>query len=126
MHLYLRDTLGLGLAFWLIGYLLSLVLYFVLPLAIMGWSLFVVLTPVMVGVTWRWFRDRNLPVTSYLLVAIAWTVIAVVGDYLFIVRLFQAVSYYQADVFVYYAVTFLVPVIVGMLLIRRGGAMAPV
>lgn len=119
MQLNLRDTLGLGLAFWLIGYLLSLVLFFVLPPGIMGWVLFVVLTPVMIVVCWRWFRGRDLPLTAFVVVAITWTVIALVGDYLFIVRLFQAVNYYQADVFVYYAVTFLVPVVVGTLLMRR-------
>jgi hypothetical protein len=43
--------------------------------------------------------------------------IAVVLDYLFIVLLFQA-TYYGPDVFVYYATTFLVPVGVGLYLIR--------
>lgn len=119
MHQYLRDTLGLGLAFWLIGYLLSLVLYFIVPPGIMGWILFVALTPVMVVVTWRWFSDRNLPITYFLQVAAFWTVIAMVGDFLFIVLLFSAQTYYQADVLVYYLVTFLVPVGIGIGLIRR-------
>lgn len=44
-------------------------------------------------------------------------VIAVVLDYLFIVQLFQA-DYYQADVFLYYALTFLTPVGVGLYLIE--------
>jgi hypothetical protein len=119
MHQFLRDTLGLGLAFWLIGYLLSLVLYFIVPPGTMGWILFVVLTPVMIGVTWRWFRGRELPFVHYLQVAAAWTVIAMVGDYLFIVLLFSSQSYYQADVIVYYLVTFLIPLGVGIGLIRR-------
>jgi putative effector of murein hydrolase LrgA (UPF0299 family) len=120
MHQHLRDTFGLGLTFWLIGYLLSLVLYFILPPGVMGWILFVVLTPVMIGVTWRWFRDRNLPVTYYLKVALTWTAIAVVGDYLFIVHLFSSQGYYQADVLVYYLVTFLIPVGVGIGLKQKG------
>lgn len=118
-HQYLRDTLGLGLAFWLIGYLLSLVLYFIVPPEVMGWILFVVLTPVMAGVTWRWFRGRDLPVTYFLKVAGAWTVIAVVGDFLFIVLLFSAQNYYRADVLIYYAVTFLIPLGVGVGLMRK-------
>jgi len=44
-------------------------------------------------------------------------VIAVVLDYLFIVLLFQA-TYYGPDVFVYYAMTFLIPVGVGLYLSR--------
>lgn len=119
MHQHLRDTLGLGMAFWLIGYLLSLILYFIVPPGIMGWILFVVLTPLMAGVTWRWFRDRDLQVTYFLKVALAWTVIAVIGDFLFIVQLFSAQGYYQADVLVYYAVTFLIPMGVGIGLIRK-------
>jgi hypothetical protein len=48
-------------------------------------------------------------------------VIAVVLDYLFIVRLFQA-TYYDTDVYVYYAVTFLIPVVIGLNLhLARGG-----
>ncbi|MFA5253424.1 MAG: hypothetical protein WC367_01990 [Methanoregula sp.] len=46
--------------------------------------------------------------------AFAWTVIAVVFDYLFIVLLFSA-TYYGPDVFVYYAITFLIPVCIGLL-----------
>jgi hypothetical protein len=47
----------------------------------------------------------------------AWMAIAVVLDYIFIVLLFQA-TYYGPDVFVYYALTFLIPVGVGLYLIR--------
>jgi hypothetical protein len=54
----------------------------------------------------------------YAKVGIVWVLIAVVFDYLFIVRLFQA-TYYEADVFVYYALTFLIPVGVGFYLIQR-------
>ena len=50
--------------------------------------------------------------------AYAWVLIAVVFDYLFIVQLFQA-TYYEADVFVYYAMTFLIPVGVGFYLIQK-------
>ena len=48
---------------------------------------------------------------------IAWVLIAVLLDYLFIVLLFQA-TYYEPDVFVYYTVTFLIPVGVGLYLNR--------
>jgi hypothetical protein len=49
-------------------------------------------------------------------VAVSWTVIAIVLDYLFIVLLFHSLDYYKPDVFVYYAVMFLVPVGIGMYL----------
>jgi len=47
------------------------------------------------------------------MVEIAWTAIALVSDYVFIVLLLQPAAYYKADVFVYYAVTFLIPVASG-------------
>jgi hypothetical protein len=113
MKQFLTDTAGLGLAFWLIGWILGIVL-FMTPLApIMGWILFVCLTPVMAVVTYRWFSGRPLPLSYFARLAVAWTAIAVVFDYLFIVQLFHPAAYYQPDVFVYYSVTFLVPIGIG-------------
>ena len=108
---------GLGTGLWLVGYLASLVLFVSPYAAIMGWILLVVCTPVTITVAWWWFRVRDLPLTYYVKVGAAWTAIAVVFDYLFIVLLFQA-TYYGPDVFVYYALTFLIPVGVGLYLIR--------
>jgi hypothetical protein len=120
MKQWIKDTAGLGIFFWLLGYLASLLL-FVSPYAgIMGWILLAVFTPVTIAVAWWWFRVRDLPLTYYAKVGAAWTVIAVVLDYLFIVLLFQA-TYYGFDVFVYYALTFLIPVGVGLYLCRAAG-----
>lgn len=52
---------------------------------------------------------------------VIWVLIAIVLDYLFIVLLFQA-NYYGPDVFVYYALTFLIPVGVGLFLNRNRNA----
>ena len=118
MQQFARDALLPGTVLWLLGYLASLVL-FVSPFAdIMGWVLIAAFTPVTIAVAWWWFRARDLALTYYAGVGAAWTVIAVVLDYLFIVLLFQA-TYYEFDVFVYYALTFLIPVGVGLYL-RRG------
>jgi hypothetical protein len=84
----------------------------------MGWILIAVFTPVTVVVSWWWFRGRDLSLPYYAGVGIAWTAIAVVLDYLFIVLLFQA-SYYGPDVFVYYALTLLIPVGVGVVKRRK-------
>jgi len=113
MKAFLTDAAGLGLAFWLIGYILGIVL-FLTPLApVMGWILFLCLTPVMAVVTYRWFSHRGLPLPYFVQIAVAWTAIALLFDYLFIVLLFHPAAYYQPDVFVYYAVTFLLPIGVG-------------
>ena len=114
----IKDTAGAGILLWLIGYLASLVLFFSPFTGIMGWVLIAIFTPVTIAITWWWFRGRDLSFPYYAAVGIAWAVIAVVLDYLFIVLLFHA-TYYGPDVFVYYALTFLIPVGMGLLNFHR-------
>ena len=119
MQQWIKDTAGLGTGLWLIGYLASLVLFFTPFAGNMGWILIVIFTPITIAVTWWWFRKREtLSLQYYAGVGIVWVVIAVVLDYLFIVRLFQA-TYYEPDVFVYYSLTFLIPMGIGLYLIRN-------
>jgi hypothetical protein len=118
MQQQIKDAAGLGTLLWLIGYLTSLALFFSPFAGIMDWILIAVFTPITVAITCWCFRERNLTIQYYAEIGIAWTAIAVVLDYLFIVLLFQA-SYYGPDVFVYYTLTFLVPVGVGLVKLRK-------
>ena len=112
----IKDTAVLGTALWLIGYLASLVLFFTPYAGVMGWILLAIFTPVTIVIVLWWFKKRErLPLQSYAGVGGAWMLIAIVLDYLFIVLLFHA-NYYGTDVFVYYAVTFLIPTGVGLFL----------
>ena len=113
MHGFLQDTAGLGTLFWLLGYLASMVLFFSPFSYSLSWIILAIFTPFTIWVTWWWFRPRErYPLEYYAKVGAAWTLIAVVLDYLFIVLLFRA-SYYAPDVFLYYALVFLIPVGVG-------------
>ena len=108
----LKDSLGWGFVLWIIGYVLGLVLFFVVPPSLIGWvvlpigliiTLWVLLKKVK-GDTWQY----------YLMLGIVWTVIAVVFDYFFIVKLLNpSDGYYKLDVYLYYSLTFLVPLMVG-------------
>lgn len=49
----------------------------------------------------------------YVSVGVFWTLLAVFLDYIFIIRLLQATDYYKLDVYVYYSLTFMLPVLVG-------------
>ena len=119
MQQLVKDTAVLGTALWLIGYFASLVLFFTPYAGVMGWILITVFTPVTFVIAWVWFRKRrSLPLQYFAGVGVAWMLIAIVLDFLFIVLLFRASNYYQIDVFVYYAVTFLIPVCVGLFLNR--------
>ena len=121
MHPALKDTLGPGTLFWLIGYLAGMLLFFTPFKDSIGWIIMVIFTPFTIGVTWWWFRKRrHLSLQYYAGVGVAWTLIAVVLDYLFIVTLLKTRTYYAPDVLLYYAVMFLIPVAVGLYLNRAG------
>jgi len=117
MKQWVKDFVLLGVGFWLLGYLASLLLFFSPFQSSMGWIITTVCTPVTIAVAWLWFRTRDLPLSYYVKVGFVWTLIAVLFDYLFIVRLFQT-PYYELDIFVYYTLTFLIPVGVGMFINR--------
>jgi hypothetical protein len=120
MQQVFKDTAGPGTFFWLIGYLAGIVLFFTPFKSSMGWIIFLFFTPVTILVTWWWFRSRErLPLKYYAGVGVCWALIAVVLDYLFIVTLFGSTNYYAPDVYLYYALMFLVPVGVGMYLNRK-------
>lgn len=119
MHPALKDTAGPGTFFWLIGYLAGIALFFTPFKNSTGWIIMVFFTPFTIIVTWWWFRGRTLPLRYFAGVGMAWAVIAVVLDYLFIVLLFHSPQYYAPDVIIYYALMFLIPVGVGIYLSRE-------
>ena len=108
----LKDSLGWGFVLWLIGYVLGIALFFAFPPSLIGW----VITPVGIVIT-LWVLLRRVKATrlqQYVVIAFAWTAIAVVFDYLFIVKAFNPPDgYYKLDVYLYYALTFVAPLAVG-------------
>jgi len=120
MNPFIRDALGPGTFFWLVGYLAGIVLFFTPYRDILGWILLVVFTPFSIAVTWWWFRKRErLSLQYYAGIGFAWSVIAIVLDYIFIVVLFSATGYYSLHIFLYYVLMFAIPVGVGMYLGRQ-------
>jgi len=108
----LKDSLGWGFILWLIGFILGIILFFVLPLSLIGW----VIMPVGIIITfWVLLKKvRSGAFQYYVILASVWTVIAVAFDYLFIVKAFNpADGYYKLDVYLYYALTFITPLIIG-------------
>jgi hypothetical protein len=111
----LIDTLGLGFFLWFIGYIASIILYFLVPADVLGWILFVLFTPVFVVITLARFRKRVLPFWYYVIISVTWAGIAIIFDFLFIVTLFKPDNYYHLSVLVYYLETLLVPLTIGVL-----------
>ncbi|QQR78627.1 MAG: hypothetical protein IPJ68_06180 [Candidatus Moraniibacteriota bacterium] len=59
-------------------------------------------------------KIRSESFQDYVFIAIAWTLIAVVFDYVFLVMIFKPVDgYYKLDVYVYYALTLILPLATG-------------
>ncbi len=106
-----KDSLGWGFVLWLIGYILGFVLFFALPPSFLGWVILPIGVIITFWVLFKKVKSENL--RHYLILAVVWTVIAVIFDYLFIViALKPADGYYKLDVYIYYALTFALPLIV--------------
>ena len=109
---FLRDAVGWGIALWLIGYILGLVLFAVVPATLIGW----VIMPIGVAIA-VWVlvtRVRAVSMWSYTILSFVWTLIAVAFDYAFIVKAFNpSDGYYKLDVYLYYTLTFLLPLAIG-------------
>lgn len=110
---FLKDALGWGFLLWLIGYVLGIVLFMIAPPSMVGW----IIMPIGIALTlWVLFKKvKGDYFKYYFVLAIAWTVIAIVFDYFFLVKLFKpADGYYKLDVYLYYVFTFVLPLIVGL------------
>ena len=110
---FYKDTLGWGFLLWLFGYLLGIILFFAVPKSMIGW----VITPVAVIVT-LWVLIKKIKSVSfpyYFSIAVIWTALAVVLDYFLIVKAFKPEDgYYKPDVYLYYSLTFVLPLVVGL------------
>jgi hypothetical protein len=110
----LIDIFVFGILIWLMGYIASILLYPFVPNNVLGWVLCIIFTPITFIIAYFRFRNRKLGLFCYFMTGVFWAVIATVFDYFFIVKLFNSVDYYKPDVFVYYAITFLIPLIIGL------------
>lgn len=106
------ESLGWGFGLWLIGYILGFVFFFILPASLIGW----VITPIGIVITTLVLRKKIKPNSFqyFLALALIWATIAVVFDYLFIVKMLKpADGYYKLDVYLYYIITFIMPLVLG-------------
>jgi hypothetical protein len=93
---------------------LGIVFFFVLPHPLIGWVIMPIGTIITLWVLFKKIQGDTLK--YYFILGVSWTIIAVVFDYLFIVKTLKpADGYYKPDVYLYYTLTFLIPLIVGWL-----------
>lgn len=109
---FLKDSLGFGIGLWLFGYILGFVFFMFVPKNLIGWAIM----PFGIVVTlWVLFKKiKGDSFKYYLTLATVWTLIAVVFDYFFLVKMLKpADGYYKLDVYLYYVLTFILPLLVG-------------
>ncbi len=108
---FYKDAFLWGFILWLIGYALGIILFAVVPANMIGW----VIMPIGIIIT-LWVLLKKIKGNSfkyYVILGLAWAVMAVVLDYFLLVKAFNATGYYKLDVYLYYLLTFALPVIVG-------------
>ncbi|MBS1494959.1 MAG: hypothetical protein JST55_15715 [Bacteroidetes bacterium] len=116
----LQDSLGWGFILWLIGYVLGMTLFFVVPTYAIGW----VIMPVALAITlWVLFkRVKADTIHHYIIIAFVWAFMAIVLDFLFIVKALNPPDgYYKTDVYIYYLLMFFLPLIVSTQKIKKHG-----
>ena len=106
------DSFGWGFILWLFGYVLGFILFAFVPSHLIGWVIMPIGVAVTLWILLKWIQRTAFK--EYVFIGIAWTLIAIVCDYLFLVLLLHpADGYYKLDVYLYYALTFILPVLVG-------------
>lgn len=106
------NTVFWGFILWLFGYILGIVFFIFLPKELIGWCIM----PIALAATlWVLFKKiKREFFACYIGLGLIWTIMAVALDYVFLVKLLKAVDYYKIDVYIYYFLTFVLPVAVGL------------
>ncbi|MGB8216688.1 MAG: hypothetical protein WCE94_05225 [Candidatus Methanoperedens sp.] len=109
---FYKDAFGWGIILWFIGYALGIMLFTVVPLSVVGWIIMPIGTIITIWVLFKKVKADSFK--YYALLAVNWVLIAIVFDYIFLVKAFKpADGYYKLDVYLYYTLTFALPLIVG-------------
>jgi hypothetical protein len=109
------DIFVFGILFWLIGFIASMILFPFVPKNFLGWILCIIFTPITCVIAYYRFKNRELKLFCYFMTGVFWALIAIILDYIFLVKLFNIADYYKLDVFVYYTIMFLIPLIIGLI-----------
>ena len=109
---FIKDAFGWGVILWLIGYLLGIILFPLVPNSMIGWIIMPIGTIITLWVLFKKVKADSFGYYAWM--AIVWVLIAFVFDYFFLVKAFKPEDgYYKIDVYLYYALIFILPVLVG-------------
>ncbi len=109
---FLKDSAGWGIILWLIGYALGIILFAIVSAHLIGWIIMPIGTIITLWVLLKKIKADFF--RYYALLAVVWVLIAIVFDYFFLVKIFNpADGYYKLDVYLYYVLTFALPLLIG-------------
>ncbi|NTV41519.1 MAG: hypothetical protein HGA61_04605 [Candidatus Moranbacteria bacterium] len=111
------NTVLWGFLLWLFGYVLGIVFFVFVPKEHIGWAIL----PFGVAAT-SWVLLKKIQRESfgcYVGLGVFWVIMALVLDYVFIVKLLKSTNYYKLDVYTYYILTFILPVFIGWKKIKK-------
>ncbi len=111
------NTFFWGFILWLFGYVLGIIFFAFVPQEVLGWYIM----PFGLAATlWVLFKKvTRESFVCYVGLGVVWLILAVVLDYIFLVKMLAAVNYYKLDVYVYYLTTLILPILVGWYKIRK-------
>lgn len=111
------NTVFWGFILWIFGYALGIVFFAFVPKDVLGWY---ILPFGLIATLWVLFKKiKRDSFTCYIGLGIIWTAMAVFLDYVFLVKLLKATDYYKTDVYVYYSLMFILPILVGLYRFRK-------
>ncbi|MCX6779274.1 MAG: hypothetical protein NTU97_03515 [Candidatus Magasanikbacteria bacterium] len=106
------NTIFWGFILWLFGYVLGIIFFMFVPKGILGWC---IMPFGLVATLWVLFKKiKRDSFTCFIGLGVIWTIMAIVLDYIFLIKFLKATDYYKLDVYIYYLLTFALPIIVGM------------
>jgi hypothetical protein len=115
---FLSDSIKWGFLLWLTGYILGIILFMLVPPHLIGWVIMPIGTAITLWVLLK--KISAFELSYYFKLGAVWTLIAVILDYLFIIRLLNPEDgYYKPSVYLYYSLTLLLPLLVGWYKARR-------
>jgi len=111
------NTVFWGVILWIFGYVLGVIFFAFFPKNVLGWY---IMPFGLIATFWVLFKKiKRDSFSCYIGLGVVWTIIAIVFDYIFLVKLFGVTDYYKIDVYVYYTLTLILPIAVGLYKFNR-------
>jgi len=111
------NTIFWGFVLWLFGYILGFIFFALVPKDVIGWY---IMPFGIIATLWVLLKKiKREEFMCYVGLGVIWTIMAVALDYIFIVKLLKSTEYYKLDIYLYYALTFLLPIIIGWYKFRK-------